>query len=191
MPNHASNMLTITGPEDEVTRFRKQAVGYGPAWDGEDPKVNGDKPKPLDLNRFVPVPVKVLNAKKDASSDAFNSGGYDWVCNNWGTKWGCYDTEVDTAVDGTRLTYRFQTAWSPFNANVLVAMSTMFPKLEFELKFAEMRMGFYGCLCAKGGEITEEASGRVTDADIEPNTGEPREGGGLDRDYISLLGTSG
>jgi len=183
-------MLTITGPEDEVTRFKKQAVGYGPAWDGKDPKVK-ENLKALDLNQFIPVPVKVLNAKKDASSDAFNSGGYDWACNNWGTKWGAYDTEADTAVDGTRLTYRFQTAWSPFSANVLVAMSDMFPKLEFELKFAERGAGFYGCLRASDGEVTKETSGKVTEADIEPNTGEPREGGGLDDDYIGLLKTSG
>lgn len=191
MPNHASNMLTITGPAADVARFRENAKGYGPAWDG---KVIEKKPEnllKLDLNQFVPIPAKVLNAKKSKNSDAFNSGGYEWCCNNWGTKWGAYDIEVDDDPDDTRLTYRFQTAWSPFSAKVLVAMSAMFPKLEFELKFAEIGAAFYGCLRASGGEITEETSGALTETDIEPNTGEPREGGGLDDDYIGLLKTSG
>jgi hypothetical protein len=35
---------------------------------------------------------------------------YDWACDdrNWGTKWGCYDTEVEDDV------IRCTTAWGPF-----------------------------------------------------------------------------
>ena len=48
---------------------------------------------------------------------------YDWSIHNWGTKWGCYDNEMDDE------TYSFTTAWSPL-------------KEELIEKFAQLVSGF-------------------------------------------------
>jgi hypothetical protein len=189
VPNHCGCRLIVTGPAADVAKFREQAKGPGPAWDGG----AGDDVRELDLNQFVPIPKKILNAKKKDESDAYNSGGYEWVCNNWGTKWGCYDIEVNDngeVGDNSSLVYTFHTAWGPFNDNVLVIMSEMFPRLKFILKYGEQGAGFYGETRATGGEIVEETSGKLNKDDFCPNTGELR-AVNLDQDIIDLLNISG
>lgn len=153
MPNHCANTLVVTGAKELLDEFQEFAKGFGPAWDGK----KTDEAKEmlaLDLNKFVPVPAEVLTAKKNNFSDAYNSGGYDWVCTNWGTKWGCYDVTVRRYA--RTLKYRYQTAWSPFAREVLEAMAERFPELKFEMRYAEQGMGFCGITKADGGEVTEE-----------------------------------
>ena len=62
--------------------------------------------------------------------DGYNSGGYDWCCRNWGTKWNAGDTCF--SQKGGRLTYDFDTAWcSPMP--VILKLSKMFPKCDINL----------------------------------------------------------
>jgi hypothetical protein len=150
-PNHCGNLLVIKGKAALLKEFREFARGKGPAWNGV---VDEKKDSPLDLHKFVPVPPEVLNAKKNNRSDAFSSGGYEWCCSNWGTKWGVYDIEL-TELKGA-LQYQFLTAWAPFNVSVLMAMSERFLELEFELKYAEAGMGFAGIMTASGGEADDQ-----------------------------------
>jgi len=150
MPNHCANLLRITGPVAEQRRFIKMAQGFGPAWDG----AKGKELLELDINQFYPIPDKVLNEKKSNRSDAFNSGGYEWCVNNWGTKWGTYDVEVTVTKGET--SYSFRTAWSPFNVEVLEKMAQMFPKLKFSLKFGEQGSCFVGEYRGEAGEAWEE-----------------------------------
>jgi len=177
VPNHCGNILDIKGSKERLAEFRAYAAGPGPAWDG-------DKPKPddtilLDLNKFVPIPDEVLNAKKSNRSDAFNSGGYEWCVSNWGSKWGCYDIQVE--YEGKDLVYRFSTAWSPFSVGVLEAMANLFPELSFELKYGEPGMGFGGIMTASEGEVQEDdyyddaTQKYKTDPDFEYLMGVPEE----------------
>jgi hypothetical protein len=126
------------------------AQGYGPEWDGG----KGTELLELDLNKFCPIPVDVLRNKKDNRSDAFNSGGYEWCCANWGTKWGVYDVELTVTKGAT--SYRFQTAWAPFSVDVLQKMAQMFPKLKFSLKFGEQGSAFVGEYRGEAGDAWEE-----------------------------------
>ncbi len=181
MPNHCSNRLVVTGPAELRTKFKNFAKGTGPTWDINDPKKHKDhecvysdsglclictvKPAELwdlDLNKFVPVPAEFLVGRD--GQDAYNSGGYNWVCTNWGTKWGCYDSNV--IEESNKLVYQFQTAWSPFNDETHIAMSKKFPELRLELKFAERGTSFYGTRVAKGGKIekSEQKEGRPSGA---------------------------
>ena len=76
---------------------------------------------------------------------------YDWSIQNWGTKWNAYDTseEGDTII--------FDTAWST-PAPVIQALSEMFPKVKFELSYADEDFG-YNC-----GKVTY-----LNGAEIEVN----------------------
>lgn len=154
MPNHCANVLRVTGKQDLLDEFQEFAKGFGPNWDGKK-KVDYERETPpveLDINKFVPVPKEFLKGKD--GKDAFNSGGYEWVVANQGTKWGCYDITV-TKTKG-QLQYRYQTAWSPFANNVLEAMAERFPELKFEMKYAEQGVGFCGIVLAEGGEVVED-----------------------------------
>lgn len=178
MPNHCANRLVVTGPAELRAKFKTFAKGPGPAWDNEKDHdcvysksgacliciVKPEETYALDLNRFAPVPPELLVGKK--GQNAYNSGGYEWVRENWGTKWGCYDDE--TIEERNRLVYYFKTAWSPFSDDVHCAMSNKFPELKLELKFAECGGSFYGTRIATGGKITslKEGSGRPSGAEM-------------------------
>jgi len=61
-------------------------------------------------------------------SDGFNSGGYEWCVQNWGTKWNFGDVEIQDKENA--LDYSFTTAWS-VPMPILFKMSKMFPNLIF------------------------------------------------------------
>lgn len=54
---------------------------------------------------------------------------YDWACRNWGTKWGCYDQELDGE------TLHFSTAWGLFELSILDLVAVDFPN--FVLTYEE------------------------------------------------------
>lgn len=64
--------------------------------------------------------------------DGYNSGGYEWCIQHWGTKWGFCDTA--RYIRPRSVVYTFNTAWSP-PVPLIEKMSDMFPKLTFILNF--------------------------------------------------------
>jgi len=70
---------------------------------------------------------------------------YDWAHKYWGTKWGCYDHEVDGD------TIRFSTAWAPFNLIILESLAVDFPN--FILHFEE-EQGWGGYVEYENGVFT-------------------------------------
>ena len=152
MPNHCANQLTVKGPADQVVDFKERARG--------DEEV-------LDLNKFIPMPDELRSAESPSRDpkvvaalvEKYGTGsGYTWTAINWGTKWGCYDGEVAEEGDGY-VTYRFYTAWRPFDQSVLEKMSGEYPELVFSLSFAEQLMDFWGAWDAGRGEIVGESGG--------------------------------
>jgi hypothetical protein len=71
---------------------------------------------------------------------------YDWAYNNWGTKWGCYDHDID----GGNL--RFSTAWSLFDTSLLTEIAVDFPT--FVLAYEE-EQGWGGEFVFEDGECIE------------------------------------
>jgi hypothetical protein len=71
---------------------------------------------------------------------------YDWALENWGTKWGAYDNEMDGD------TYRFTTAWSPISMNILQLLSKIVPNFTFEW---EEEQGFGASFVCENGEINQ------------------------------------
>lgn len=69
---------------------------------------------------------------------------YEWAFKNWGTKWGCYDNEIDGE------TLRFSTAWGLFDISILDKLAEDFP--EFNLYFEE-EQGWGGSIEYVNGEF--------------------------------------
>lgn len=77
---------------------------------------------------FEPMPIT-----KKMQTALLNKYGvdnwYDWAYNNWGTKWGCYDHDID----GNNM--NFCTAWNLFDTSILDLVAVDFP--DFVLCYEE------------------------------------------------------
>ena len=106
-----------------------------------------------------------INGKLD-TTDGFNSGGYEWVIQNRGTKWNCSECEISdenyySYKDGKfgEIKYTFNTAWSP-PIPVIEAMSKKYPKLKFDLRYFERGMGFNGIFRVQDGKVEMNEEGK-------------------------------
>jgi len=173
MPNHTSNILTITGNQSEVKRF---IAAVDTELEGNHLNFNGVVPMPIILKSYT-SPAKIvsqsvideenkLGIKSDGitqyTSDHLYSlyganNWYDWASLNWGTKWGAYDSgewnlKVDEATGVMTAEIYYNTAWSPATEFFLNA-SKLFPSLMFEHKFSDEGGGFVGTESIENGEI--------------------------------------
>lgn len=128
MPNWCQNILTVSGPVEDVERFIESA---------KSPVDNTD----LSFGRLMPIP------------DDQQDNWYKWCITNWGTKW-----DVDAVIrdkieyevgDTTHLavTYVFSSAWSPpveLFSTLLNNGYDEYDNLYFHLAYAESGMGFIG-----------------------------------------------
>ena len=165
MPNHVDQDLWVTGPVVILNEFKEFAQ-----------EGSGDNECILSANKFIPYPkyysdlddlANEAHKKGDYSiHDGFNSGGYQWCINNWGTKWGIYNARLILPKSfGKRkksnLFYTFQSAWSPAT-KIIYAMSQKFPDLNFKLKYYEQGMQFKGTCIVEAGNVLEETSSKYT-----------------------------
>ena len=67
---------------------------------------------------------------------------YSWNCDNWGTKWGCYDQNVE----GDQI--NFTTAWDTLSDDVLDRLAKHFPNMIF---YYEEEQGWGGEIVYKNG----------------------------------------
>ena len=132
MPNWCSNTLTVTGPADEIERFRKESTGVPPQYHRdlsyltekekevfEVEKV--DEPEILNFHSLVPIPDEVLefgfshqyerdengDPKKDESGRSIQKKGlcgYDAQVKLWGTKWGACEVQETNSDSCTNYT---------------------------------------------------------------------------------------
>ena len=164
MPNHITNILTITGDEQEVQKCLAEIKGQG-----ED--------QFIDFNTFAPMPkelentqspVKIISQEEYDKQEArianndltdiekqwgFSRGitkemskrfieefgadnWYNWHLANWGTKWNAYD-QISEEGDNV---ITFDTAWStPFDA--IQTLSAKYPTLSFNVRYADEDFG--------------------------------------------------
>lgn len=154
MPNWCYNHLYFTGPKAAVA----EAAEF----------INKNNSQLCDA--LIPYPQKFKDmtaeyravmekARAEGTTpnpypkDGFNSGGYEWRCNNWGTKWDVCDLRPKARSQG-RASFVFNTAWSP-PIPVVEALLKKFPKLKVTLRYYEGGCGFQGVLSAKDGEVLE------------------------------------
>jgi len=157
MTDWCSNRLEVYGDDKELKCFKEKAGGEEYCFDVESfapyPEVykildkgtfehmvewilHGDKHleslRKIDRD-FTDAELQIINnSGLDPTRDGFNQGGYEWCCDNWGTKWPSRESELEEKPGC--LIYSFETAWNP-PTPVIVTASLAFPELDFILKF--------------------------------------------------------
>lgn len=131
MPNWCSNRWIITGKLDSLEKLEKTLEGSGVDWEKRGAQ---RQKKRLDFNQIVPIPNDIIER-------GYDSTGYNWCCENWGTKWNAGDAYITSTEDS--LIYDFDTAWTPAYP-VVVALAQKFPQLSIEFEYKEPGMGFAG-----------------------------------------------
>lgn len=127
MPNHCDNTLVITGPDVDICRFIHIT--------------KCDEKEPYVIAQHMPIP------------DHFKGDGwYTWCVNNWGTKWGDYETQLfKDATD--QAIFNYQTAWGPYSDEFLQKISEPFPTLTFLMQYEERGCCFLGVSVVRDGKI--------------------------------------
>lgn len=149
MPNYVQNWLTIYGPTEEVQRVTEAIRSDYGALDFNKIIPYPDRFKEMDeiRQKFMEEHKEDEDAWSKAPRDGFNNGGYEWCCENWGTKWNacCINaTPIDERYQGTSVAHvLFETAWSPPEP-VFKKMAEMFPLVDLTLNFFEQGCAFCG-----------------------------------------------
>lgn len=154
MPNWCDCELTVSAPaEGYIVHFRASVT---------------EEDNVISANKIIPYPKKfadqdrLAKAAQDAGvpwgdprcKDGFNSGGYEWCLDNWGTKWGFCHAGIMRETKRT-VKYRFDTAWSP-PIPLILAASVQHPRCTFTLRYWERGMCFKGVYKAKAGQVIED-----------------------------------
>lgn len=151
MPNWCMNELLVQGPKKDLARFKKAVALKNSALSL---KALVPEPEPAVMREQLVHPgPDILPPNTPAASIRDQDLWYHWRCSFWGTK---ADVEAKLVVeDDTRLTYTFDSAWSPPGAAIR-AGSKKWPTLVFGLQYEEPTMGFEGELVVKNGETLLE-----------------------------------
>ena len=168
MPNHVTNILTISGPSDLVAKVKSEISSIYKE-DGEQIHLY------IDFHKIAPLPEELKGTtsptriisqedydKQEARgitqemSKRFTKeygydNWYDWQRNAWGTKWNAYSQNDMENGD-----IKFETAWStPFN--LILLLSKKYPEAEFKVQFADEDFGHnVGEYVCKAGEEIDE-----------------------------------
>ena len=151
MSNHVEHDMYIEGKLEDVKEFHEWIKPF-----------IENEGKGISAN-LVPFPPEreIINKKATElhRADWFNSGGYEWCCNNWGSKWGIYSLQVveepnDYGSDFSSGIYCFNTAWSP-SLPLYRKLAEKFPKLEIRITYFERGAEFHGFYEFKEGELKE------------------------------------
>jgi hypothetical protein len=148
MPNHCSQDLRVYGKKETIEKMFNEMK-------------EGDKH--LSANKIMPYPehfriadelAKIEREKGNFDvKDGYNSGGYEWCNENWGTKWGMYDFS-HVIYNKTSTVLSFYSAWSPAD-KLILKLSELYPTLKFQLNYYEQGMGYSGKVVYKNGQELE------------------------------------
>jgi len=154
MPNHCENILTITGTKKEIKRCRafirgeekEQFIDFNNIIPMPKELVGTRSPMNIISQKdYKEQEERIAKANKEPNwqdsrcltkslsksyHDKFGADNwYDWSVKNWGTKWNAYGQAVLAPNQ-----IRFDTAWaSP--VPIIAKLSTLFPKLTFEVEY--------------------------------------------------------
>ena len=146
MPNNCTTVLTLKGDFKHRQEFVDRNKGF--EWGDTEKK---ETYKELSFHAQVPMPQKHIASHAKNRS---NSDWYGWANKNWGTKWDCYEEQLNHTDSYTN--YIFDTAWSP-PVVWFSKVSRKFPHLELEIEWGE-EGGQGGKLMFQGGECFYETN---------------------------------
>ena len=165
MPNHISHHVTFEYDEGSEVSYKKHEEAVLAV------KEKMKTPdREFDFNVLIPYPKEYADADEQAykhdqegkpyasrPKDGFNHGGYEWCCDNWGTKWNAYG--VVWSYDELY----FQTAWNT-PLPILEALSREFPDVTIKVEYADEDIGSNcGTIILKGGTIIHEDNAETMD----------------------------
>lgn len=147
MANNCDNDLYITGPDEDVAALLKF--------------IGADKSPPeFDFNAVISYPAHFFaldedwrklgyigfrDAHGEHAKTGFGSGGYEWCCEHWGTKWNAYKV---SRRDYEGICVTFQTATTP-PAPLVCELHKLFPRCTLVLEFftcTSRSAGGFSCL---------------------------------------------
>jgi hypothetical protein len=167
MPNHVTNVLLLNGSEEDIQKIMELASTdeHHFAFEGlvpmptqirhtKSPSPQTDEVKFMEMGKEQ---VFMENSTEDGRKRLVSKFGtdnwYDWALENWGTKWGAYDSELLDEGD-TYITYSFLTAWC-YPEEFMREFSRRFPEVSMEIRFADENFGSNCGICVfEGGEMT-------------------------------------
>ena len=161
MPNHCSNLLTVTGAASELATF----CNYALQKDADDSISSCP-----DLHYLYPIPEGVTKADDPG---ILSTEEYNWRKDHWGTKWNTYSnvglgmvrSDISNRLIGIQCS--FETAWAPPTGAIRVG-SVKFPNLNFTLEYAEAGVMFRGVAFYKNGkEYFDHIEDNLTDKEWE------------------------
>ena len=177
MPNWCENKLKICGKKkDREDMLTFVSITIPAKKNGAIANNIPGEHIPFTFNRIIPYPQKFRDLDEECDkkrteleamsaaerekyidtngypSDGFNSGGYQWSCDSWGTKWDACDVVIAEAKTST--TISFQTPWGPPEP-VIRKLAELFPQLKFTLSFWERGMAFQGKYTYENGVQTK------------------------------------
>ena len=178
MPNFCDNFMEITGPNDEIARFKRTCVVFAaeqahldfgaivpiPGIFADDP---GETPDPDALkNRERVETQKAFEAR--ALEATGSAHARDWVCEHWGTDRWPSDFEV-IRDEPNSYECKFVTAWTP-PVGIWRKLGEMFPTLDFSLSGYDLldSWGFRGAIRDGKLELLEVP---VIFETVDPKTG--------------------
>ena len=150
MPNHVYHQISIgseiTKEREEILKNIEKAGGICRYY----------KPMPKELEGTTSPQrlgdgenCTMTNEKSDELIQKYgHDNWYDWCTDddNWNTKWGCYDLEIDDEV------LRFTTAWSPMSELIVKMMAQDFPNMFWTF---EEETGWGAELSIEGGDFID------------------------------------
>lgn len=175
MPNHITGKLVIFGRKGDLEQIRKYVASDERIIDAENIIPYPEEYQRMDEkvrerygewnNQTKEQVQNYENDFKDGTvlRDGYNSGGYDWCWDNWGTKWNFYHIsggEITEPSDGDILSYctleyGFRTAWNP-PTPLIEALSKKFPANVMVLYFEDEGWCFdAGYQVFQDGQISE------------------------------------
>lgn len=106
----------------------------------ENKKIDRSKP-------FFYEPKPITKMMQDRLIQLYgHDNWYNWACERWGTKWGCYDNDIDGE------TYTCTTAWSPMRTEIVELFALDFPDFTWHW---EEEQGYGATIVFENGEIVD------------------------------------
>lgn len=140
MPNHSYNIISVEKKyADRLMEIANEGLCryYFPMPEELDDSVSGSESAKPDWQK---------KSSEELKEKYGFDNWYDWCCHNWGTKWGCYDNQIDDGV------YTFTSAWCPPNDRVLEALAKDIPNFVFTF---EEETGWGGEYQYQDGKLLE------------------------------------
>lgn len=127
MPNHCNTRISISDPtkkQKEILKKIEKAEGLCRYYKPMPQELQGTTaPQKVGTDENCTITLlKSIELKQKYGYDNW----YDWCNFNWGTKWGCYEFEIDDDV------IEFTSAWCPIGENIIEMFAKDFPSFHYD-----------------------------------------------------------